>query len=299
MVDALIDLVCAGNEHSGIDQSRRAYEKQIRTPVLPHRFTAKRFFVSEAASKLVSNLLPRLDDMDGFSESLAEYALPPFPVSYMEFMVPMEYEDGHMTPTRMGVLTTEPLWYFFADIPGDQGGWDARMLTVQWNRETQNWQGRINDGPDDFDKAMRTMLNTIRLLFLLMAKRAARYVDVPASRRIVRGKVKACAARTEVHIELSDVEDLRFRFPPTGERAGVRHHSVRGHYVHKPSKVSCPLENHNYQRITNKDPHDPTKRWECMCGAKRTWRTYPNGRGDATLGHVTPTYVVERDRKVT
>lgn len=215
----------------------------------------------------------------------------------------MAFDDDKddVIATDMAVLTTAPLWFFFARIPEDHNsGMSSRMMTVAWNAELQSWQGarpwvdmdRTRRENADFSQSMSTMLNTVRLLFLLMARRAVRYVDAPASRKIVRGKIKTYAAKTEVHIDLLDLDDAVTRFAPSRERAAVRHHEVRGHFVHYKTGVSCPLDGHDYQRVANENPDDTRKRWRCKCGALRVWRTCPNGRGDATIGHVSQTYTV-------
>lgn len=108
-------------------------------------------------------------------------------------------------------------------------------------------------------------------------------------RKLVLGRPTVFLAHRVVTIRL-DPDRLVSRITKACKeergRARARWHEVRGHYMHNHrAKVSDCI--HDWREV------EPL-RWECAkgCGGRRAWRTYPEGKGDASIGVVTKHYEV-------
>jgi hypothetical protein len=110
-----------------------------------------------------------------------------------------------------------------------------------------------------------------------------------AGRKLVKGRPTTFLAHRVVTVKLSRrslVSRIKHAAKEDRGRLGTRWHEVRGHYVHSHrAKVSGCIHDWRQQ--------EPDK-WECAgCGGKRSWRIYPEGKGDASIGVVTKHYVVQ------
>lgn len=108
-------------------------------------------------------------------------------------------------------------------------------------------------------------------------------------RRMVHGRPTAFIAHRVVTIRLSAdrlVSRIRRACKEDAGRARARWHEVRGHYMHN-HRAKVAQCDHDWEEV------EPLK-WECRlgCGGRRSWRTYPEGRGDAGIGVVTKHYEV-------
>jgi hypothetical protein len=110
-------------------------------------------------------------------------------------------------------------------------------------------------------------------------------------RKLVMGRPTTFIAHSVVTIRLTadqTVRKIRRACKEEAGRARARWHEVRGHYMHNHAAKTSGCT-HDWQQID--DNH-----WECRrgCKGKRAWRTYPDGRGDASVGVVTKHYAVKR-----
>lgn len=101
--------------------------------------------------------------------------------------------------------------------------------------------------------------------------------DVPRVRGIAKGKPVQYFGHTQVDIVLGQ-EPRVLRHEHIGTHASPRWHEVRGHWVHRGGERGCI---HDWQQL---DDHN---HYVCsVCGRKRTWRVYADGRGDAGKGYI-------------
>jgi hypothetical protein len=117
------------------------------------------------------------------------------------------------------------------------------------------------------------------------SNQAIKYTDVPRRWRSTHKGKRPLHAHRIVTIDLDRAPGVQLISREHDEDREKRHvgwHTVRGHFVHDK----------RYREVKAKGlcDHGPggewwtefePNKWECLnCGAKRTWRTYPNGRGD-------------------
>jgi hypothetical protein len=141
----------------------------------------------------------------------------------------------------------------------------------------------MGGGAGDLRTALCAMLLLIRPNLTLSVSTR------PAQKKLVLGRPTTFLAHTVVTVKLTPdclIKRTKQAAKEMAGRLGTRWHEVRGHYVHSHrAKVSgCA---HDWLEM------EPDK-WECtMCGGRRAWRTYPEGKGDASIGVVTKHYVVQ------
>lgn len=118
------------------------------------------------------------------------------------------------------------------------------------------------------------------------------FVEVPATRRISKGKLKAYAAHRIVEIDLRKARTVRAAFLSSIPRESPRRHKVRGTFCHKGGQVlGC---SHVWPLLADEDGH-----WVCKaCGRIRWWRK-DHVAGDATKGWVDHEYAVTLEEKTT
>jgi hypothetical protein len=109
-----------------------------------------------------------------------------------------------------------------------------------------------------------------------------------AYKKLVLGRPTTFLAHRVVTVKLSRprlISRIKKAAKEDRGRIGTRWHEVRGHYVHSHrAKVSGCV--HDWQEL------EPDK-WECpLCAGKRSWRTYPEGKGNAGIGVITKHYEV-------
>lgn len=151
------------------------------------------------------------------------------------------------------------------------------------------WRGLASDVP---------VILAILLTLNTPSKQIIQYAEQPKrSRQTHRGKVALHAHRI-VTIDMDKAPSVRILSMETEHSREKRHigwHEVRGHFVHDKRYREVERDHscdHGGQGGDWWCEHAPGK-WECLnCGAKRTWRTYPNGRGDRDKP-VTHHYVVK------
>lgn len=92
--------------------------------------------------------------------------------------------------------------------------------------------------------------------------------------------------KLKVPHEIKEALDTATREPrvPTGRHPAW--HSVQTHWF--TVRRGDPEHRHHWSLLVADDP----KREGCSCGARRTLRAYPQGRGDASIGMVRKTYKV-------
>ena len=109
-------------------------------------------------------------------------------------------------------------------------------------------------------------------------------VNVPASRRISRGRLVTYKAHRTVEIDLHKHRSIRRAFVHSGERVSPRRHRVRGAFHHSGGAFAC---SHDWPLRPDVDGH-----WKCQrCGRLRWW-VKDHVRGDATKGWVEHDYAV-------
>jgi hypothetical protein len=149
---------------------------------------------------------------------------------------------------------------------------------------------------ESLDMHIRVVVAT--LLALNQPKSVLNITSKDAQRRLTGKGMKRYFAHNVVTINLGAKNRIRFNYrQPGGEHASPRWHEVMGHYVHDRTArtASCThgfgLPKDWWVRM---DTEDGRERWECSgCGGKRTWRTYPEGRGDASKGMSLHHHVVQ------
>ncbi len=143
----------------------------------------------------------------------------------------------------------------------------------------------VGAGAGDFKAAILASL-------LLIRPNLTRVIhERKPGRKLHRGTPKRFMASTVVTINMkADTTRKRIIAAAKDEAhaSKTRWHEVRGHYVH------------NHEARTNGCSHDwqqvEPNRWECGhegCKGKRTWRTYPEGKGSAQIGYVSKHYVMK------
>lgn len=156
----------------------------------------------------------------------------------------------------------------------------------------QAW--RNNDG--DIDVHLRMVLAT--LLAFNQPKSVLNITTKDAQRRMTAKGPTRYFAHNVVTIDLGSKNRIRFDYRgPGGEHASPRWHEVMGHFVTNRTArtANCThgfgLPNDWWVAI---ESDDGKQRWECLgCGGKRTWRTYPEGRGDGSRGMSLHHHVVQ------
>jgi len=136
----------------------------------------------------------------------------------------------------------------------------------------------------------------IAAVLLLNQKREIHFVDMPASRKIVKGKLRSYMAHSVVTINLGG-RTVRRAFH-IDNRASPRRHEVMGHFVHYGIDEACSHEwedavddetsRRDLERVGRVIP-----RWRCVnCGGMRVHKA-AHHRGDASKGFVTKRYDVK------
>lgn len=149
----------------------------------------------------------------------------------------------------------------------------------------------VLSGPSGKPPHWRAFSGDVPLIVALLlaintpSNQVIQYRDMPKRWRTTHKGKKALHAHRIVTIDLDRAPGVRLINRERDEDRETRHvgwHNVRGHFVHDRryrevrNKGICD-HGHGGEWWTEFEPN----RWECLnCGSKRTWRTYPNGRGD-------------------
>ena len=155
--------------------------------------------------------------------------------------------------------------------------------------------GLTNDGlPDEllklsFDECIGDFKRALACLLLLDARIQRQVIHVDATRKIVKGKLKAYAPHAFVTIDL-DVPSIRKVYDHSiGHHESPIRHEVSGHWVHYNISTQCKHEwtvfHSDVAEKHDLDAHGfPLKRFICKhCGGRRT-RKLPYEKGDASKG---------------
>lgn len=140
---------------------------------------------------------------------------------------------------------------------------------------------------EHLDMSVRIVLAT--LLAFNQPKSVLNITTKDAQRRMTAKGPKTYFAHNVVTINLGSKQQVRLNFGgPRGEHASPRWHEVMGHFVTNRTARTANCT-HGFGEPTDWwvaiESDDGKQRWECLgCGGKRTWRTYPEGRGDASRG---------------
>ena len=151
-----------------------------------------------------------------------------------------------------------------------------------------HWQGSRNIPQPSLNKILEGTAGEIRNVWtaLLWLNRPVHtsIVNVPASRRLSRGRTVVYKAHRTVEIDLHKHRSLRRAFTVSGERLSPRRHHVRGAFHHSGGAFAC---SHDWPLRPDVDGH-----WKCeRCGRLRWW-VKDHVRGDATRGWVQHDYAV-------
>lgn len=205
---------------------------------------------------------------------------------------PLQYRIGapHRVEDPVLSKTNDPEWTRLALLCGttlhDMPDEDTRADILAHNRVQMLVPGVT---PDQMHVLIQGSFGDVRnvwaALLLLNQPGKVTFQKVAATRRIVRGKLKAFAAHHVVEVKIGDrVKNLRAALH-FEKRLSPRRHEVRGHFVHYGIDENCI---HEWSMLP-----DQEQRWTCRCcGGKRTWRK-DFVRGDASRGFVTKEYEVD------
>jgi hypothetical protein len=114
-------------------------------------------------------------------------------------------------------------------------------------------------------------------------------VDVPAGRKVVKGKITPYLAHHVVTIKLGRVKTVRRLFTLASERKSPKSHDVKGHFRHRGGYRQCRGgEAHAWPLVP-----DDRGIWSCSRCGKERWHVKAHRRGDAGKGIVLKEYSVE------
>lgn len=297
----LIDQACA-NAGSFMDKKAVGLIKQ-RARI------AKRFVFDDSAISLLKALT---DDTGGMLTRNVEFALPPFPDTYVE--VPTEavgigygllFDANGMIFTAMVQEGREAILMPFGllmrqvsgrHLPPDvrpleappDGDWTFSSGLAEALSEWFSVMPFVSDVTRAKDFPQHgSLIASIATAVLLILDRQAEitFTHRPPARRWYGNKLRPYAAHSIVSIRSGRTKSLHRSFLRT-DRATARRHEVRGHYVHYGLIGPCE---HSWDRLEGEEK----KRWRCSkCGARRTWRE-GHHRGDASIGFKTKDYSVQ------
>lgn len=130
--------------------------------------------------------------------------------------------------------------------------------------------------------------NLWTLLLWLNQPARVRFVDVPATRRIVGGKLRAYRQHKSVDIELGKSITIR-RALKFEDRESPINHPVRGAFHHSGGNPACT---HEWPLWPDDKSH-----WYCVKCNRMRWWTKGHRRGDATKGFSDTQYNVKLAEK--
>lgn len=163
----------------------------------------------------------------------------------------------------------------------------VRSVQVQVLMEPSLWKKTHDNGMAA--ELLRSQSGDIRNLWTcllwLNQPTQVRYIDVPASSKLVRGKRVAYAKHRVVEIDLANrSKTLRRVFKSLMPRESPRRHEVRGAFHHTGGDKDC---GHEWPIMPDEKGH-----WHCSrCGRTRWW-VKDHVRGDASKGFTTKEYTV-------